>query len=68
MQTLSQVLQLLQTLPLDPSLKDNLRDSLQGHVAPMLQPKKSTAELIHEKQIERANEESARVSENFSRY
>ena len=61
MQTLSQVLQLLQTLPLDPSVKDNLRDSLQGHVAPMLQPKKSTAELIHEKQTERANEESARV-------
>ena len=57
MQTLSQVLQLLQTLPLDPSVKDNLRDSLQGHVAPMLQPKKSTAELIHEKQTERANEE-----------
>ena len=61
MQTLSQVLQLLQTLPLDPSVKDNLRDSLQGHVAPMLQPKKSTAELIHEKQTEHANEESARV-------
>ena len=37
MQTLSQVLQLLQTLPLNPSVKDN---SLQGHVAPMLQPKK----------------------------
>ena len=34
---------------------------LQWHVAPMLQPKKSTAELIHEKQTERANEESARV-------
>ena len=42
-------------------MKDNLRDSLQMHVAPMLQPKKSTAELIHEKQTERANEESARV-------
>ena len=40
MQTLSQVLELLQTLPLDPSVKDHLRVSLQGHVAPMLQPKK----------------------------
>ena len=40
MQTLSQVLQLLQTLPLDPSVKDHLGDSLQGHVAPMLQPRK----------------------------
>ena len=42
-------------------MKDQLRDSLQGHVAPMLQPKKFTAELIHEKQTERANEESAGV-------
>ena len=42
-------------------MKDQLRDSLQGHVAPMLQPKKSTAELIHEKQTERANEVSAGV-------
>ena len=40
-------------------MKDHLRDSL--HDAPTLQPKKSTAELIHEKQTERANEESARV-------
>ena len=55
MQTLSQVLQLLQTLPLDPSVKDHLRDSLHGHVAPMLQPKKSTAELIHEKQSSKIN-------------
>ena len=62
LQTLTQVIQLLQTLPLDPSVKDHLRDSLQGHVAPMLQPKKSTAELIHEKQTERADEESARVT------
>ena len=61
MQTFSQVLHLLQNLPLDPSVKDHLRDSMQGHVAPMLQPKKSTAELIHEKQTERADEESARV-------
>ena len=42
-------------------MKDHLRDPLQGHVAPMLQPEKSTADLIHEKQTERANEESARV-------
>ena len=61
LQTLTQVIQLLQSLPLDPRVKDQLRDSLQGHVAPMLQPKKSTAELIHEKQTERANEESAWV-------
>ena len=40
--------------------KDTVLD-LQGHLAPMLQPKKSTAEFIHEKQTERANEESARV-------
>ena len=40
-------------------MKEQLQDSLQGHVAPMLQPRKSTAELIHEKQTERANEESA---------
>ena len=51
LQTLTQVIQLLQNLPLDPSVKDYLRDSLQGHVA----------ELIHEKQTERANEESGRV-------
>ena len=47
---LTQVLQLLQNLPLDPPVKEQLQDSLQGHVAPMLQPKKSRAELIHEKQ------------------
>ena len=28
-------------------MRDHFRDSLQGHVAPMLQPKKSTAELIY---------------------
>ena len=52
LQTLTQVIQLLQSLPLDPSVEDHLR---------MLQPKKSMAELIHEKQIEHANEESARA-------
>ena len=40
LQTLTQVIQLLQSLPLDPHVKDQLRDSLQVHVAPMLQPKK----------------------------
>ena len=61
MQMLTQVLQLLQNLPLDPRVKEQLQYSLQAHVAPMLQPKKSTAELVHEKQTERANEESARA-------
>ena len=35
LQTLTQVIQLLQSLPLDPRVKDQLRDSLQGHVAPI---------------------------------
>ena len=49
LQTLAQVIQLLQSLPLDSHVKDQLRGSLQGHVAPVVQPKKSAAELIHGK-------------------
>ena len=50
MQVLPQVLELLQNSPLDERVKEHLQESLRGHVEPMLQPKKSTAELSVEKE------------------
>ena len=43
-QMLTHVLQLVQNLPLDPNEKEQLQTSLQWHVVPILQPKKSTAD------------------------
>ena len=59
MQMLTQVLKILPNLPMGPSVKEQLHDSLERHVLPMLKPKKSAGELIVEKQTERAQEASA---------
>ena len=59
MQMLTHVLKLLQILSLDPNVKDQLQNSLQGHVVRVLQPQKSTVELIVEKQTQRAREGAA---------
>ena len=59
MQMLTHVLKLLQILSLDPNVKDQLQNSLQGHVVRVLQPQKFTVELIVEKQTQRAREAAA---------
>ena len=58
-QVLTQVLQLVQILPLDPQVKEQLQVSLRGHVEPMLQPKKSTVELVVEKETLHSQQSSA---------
>ena len=62
MQVLTQVLQLLQSLLLDPHAKEHLQVSLKGHVEPLLEPKKSTAELIVENETLRSQQSNAQAS------
>ena len=57
-QVLTQVLQLVQSLPVDPHVKEQLQVSLRGHVEPML-PNKSTVDLVVEKETLHSQQSSA---------